>query len=130
MLDYGAGSGAFSAELAKLGVDCYSCDAFYGKPPKDQRYPVVTCFEVIEHVPHFQQLSWFEEMMAHVEPGGLLLMSTLLLLPETPVDHDYIGPRNGHISIHSDESFRRMAARENLEMVSMNSQTHVLRRSR
>ncbi|MBZ5708715.1 class I SAM-dependent methyltransferase [Nannocystis pusilla] len=128
VLDYGAGDGAFAAELARLGIDCDSCDLFYGEPPEPRRYQVVTCFEVIEHIPHRDQIAFFDGLVSHVEPGGLLVMSTVLLAPDAPVDDNYIGPRNGHVSIHSDASLRRLAARHDLSLLSLNNQFHVLRR--
>lgn len=128
VLDYGAGNHALAAELAKLGIACDSCDPFYGEPPRAERYPVVTCFEVLEHIPHRDQLAFFDELMAHVEPGGVVLMSTLLLPPDAPIGDDYICPRNGHISIHSGASLRRLAARHDLAMLSLNNQFHVLQR--
>lgn len=127
-LDYGGGNGAFAAELSKLGVACDSYDPFYGETPPQGRYPIVTCFEVIEHVPHAQQIPWFAELASCVEPEGTLFLSSLLLPPEESVDHYYLSPRNGHISVHSAVSLRRLAARSGFAVSSLNSHIHVLRR--
>ena len=55
-------------------------------------------------------------------------MSTVLLPPDAPVHDNYIGPRNGHVSVHSDASLRRLAARHGLSLLSLNNQFHVLQR--
>lgn len=128
VLDYGAGNGSFAAELAKLGVECDSCDLFYGQKPPHRRYPVVTCFDVIEHIPHGQQFAAFAELTSHVEPNGVILLSTLLLNHGSPVEHYYVSPRNGHVSVHSPDSLRRLAANCDFAVTSLNSETHVLRR--
>lgn len=129
LLDYGGGNGAFAAELKKRGGRCDSCDLFYGEVPRQKQYPLVTCFEVIEHVPHAQQIEWFTELSTHVDPKGLVFLSTLLLTPKTPVEHSYLSPRNGHISVHSCVSLRHLAARFGFALSSLNDQFHMLRRS-
>lgn len=127
VLDFGGGAGTFAAALRALGLSCDSCDAFYGAPPPARRYPIITSFEVIEHTPHHGQRAWLAELAAHLEPGGVVLLSTALLPADAPIDHWYIGPRNGHISIHSERSLQLLARGCGLQLVSLNSQTHLLR---
>jgi hypothetical protein len=51
--------------------------------------PVVTAMEVIEHVPYREQTAFVRDLMAHVEPGGVLVCST-------PDERRYIGGWSGY----------------------------------
>lgn len=57
----------------------------------DQAPPaaVVTAMEVIEHVPYPDQMQFVRDLMAHVEPGGVLVCST-------PDEHRYLGGWSGY----------------------------------
>jgi 2-polyprenyl-6-hydroxyphenyl methylase/3-demethylubiquinone-9 3-methyltransferase len=130
VLDYGGGNGRFAAVLAQHGLACESVDIFHGsQDPSQADYGIVTCFEVIEHVPHALQLEWLAQVRRHLAPQGLILMSTEVLDASTPVDHYYIAPRNGHVSIHSPKSLRTLARNVGLEIYSINGEMHLLRPS-
>jgi hypothetical protein len=128
LLDYSGGAGAMVAALAKLGIACDSCDPYYGVPAPAQSYPVVTCFEVLEHVPHQDQLLWFKELGTHIEAGGTLLLSTEVFGSDISAAHWYLCPRNGHISVHSARSLRLLAASVGLQVFSISSEMHLMRR--
>ncbi len=128
VLDYGGGNGRFAALLAQQGLACDSVDLFYAQgQPSQPAYDIVTCFEVIEHVSHSHQIEWFAGLRRQVAATGTLLLSTELLGPADPVDHYYIAPRNGHVSIHSADSLRRLARRFDLDVFSINREMHLLR---
>lgn len=128
VLDYGGGAGSFAAALADHGLACESTDVFYGSQcPSRVDYSLVTCFEVIEHVPHFRQTEWIGGLRKHLAPDGTLLMSTEVLEANATVDHYYIAPRNGHVSIHSPRSLRTLATKFGLDVYSINHEMHVLR---
>jgi SAM-dependent methyltransferase len=50
---------------------------------------VVTAMEVIEHVPYRDQMSFVRDLMAHVQPGGVLVCST-------PDESRYLGGWSGY----------------------------------
>jgi Methyltransferase domain len=128
LLDYSGGAGGMVAALAQLGIACESCDPYYGAPAPAQTYPVVTCFEVLEHVPHKDQLPWFKDLAQHIEPGGTLLLSTEVFGSDISAAHWYLCPRNGHISVHSTHSLHLLAASAGLKVFSINSEMHLMRR--
>jgi len=106
VLDVGSGVAVFSTWLARrLGRALHVADhdpavlrltqrAFPGvvvhadlaeAPPAT----VVTAMEVIEHVPYPDQSRFVADLMAHVEPGGVLICST-------PDEHRYLGGWSGY----------------------------------
>ena len=129
VLDHGGGDGRFATFLRQHGLACDSVDPFYDPQgePSQSSYDIVTCFEVIEHVAHGQQVAWFAGLRRRLSAAGTLLLSTELLGAAEPVQHYYIAPRNGHISIHSPDSLRRLARRFGLDLYSINREMHLLR---
>jgi ubiquinone/menaquinone biosynthesis C-methylase UbiE len=56
-----------------VSFDYYRGGSF---PYKDQSFDVVTCFEVIEHVPSSEQKDILSEMSRVVKPDGVVIVST------------------------------------------------------
>lgn len=75
-LDYGCGPGpALHVPLAEYGLRCDRWDpCFFPDPPPLARYPAVFATEVVEHFQHPAR-DW-EQMLARVAPGGLLVVMT------------------------------------------------------
>lgn len=130
VLDFGGGDGSFARGLQAAGFACHTVDPFHGEdtPELQAGYDLITCFEVIEHVPHGALDGWLQTLLSHLGPQGTVLLSTELLGAETGLDHWYIAPRNGHISVHTAASLQALAARHGLGVQSINHEMHVLRR--
>jgi 2-polyprenyl-6-hydroxyphenyl methylase/3-demethylubiquinone-9 3-methyltransferase len=129
ILDWGGGSGLLARLLRDRGFrEALSCDPFYGdgRPAPERRFELVTCFEVVEHVP--DQRALFGELAGLVAPRGALLLSTLIQ-PDDIRDQGlgwwYARPRNGHIRLHSRFSLEHCLAIEGLELVSLTEELHV-----
>ena len=127
-LDVGGGAGAMAHYLRDLGVACESSDPFYGGAASSSSFDVVTCFEVLEHVSPPAQKSYLKAISAQLSPRGTVLLSTTILDRDVTVDHWYICPRNGHITLHSAKSLALLAAESGFEVTSVNTDMHLLRR--
>lgn len=128
LLDYGGGNGGFAAGLRALGYDVAGYDPFDGDTPQAAPgpYDLITCLEVVEHVPDPQDLT--AQIARRLAPGGMVLFSTLLQPPgRTPgaLDWWYIAPRNGHVSIHTAQSLALLWARVGLRVITLNHGVHV-----
>jgi 2-polyprenyl-3-methyl-5-hydroxy-6-metoxy-1,4-benzoquinol methylase len=130
VLDFGGGDGAFARGLQAMGHQCHTVDPFHGEdtPSLLSHYELITCFEVIEHVPHGQLDAWFDTLLSYLSPQGTLLLSTELLDADMRLSNWYIAPRNGHISMHTAASLKALASRHGLSVFSLNHEMHVLRR--
>ena len=130
VLDFGGGNGAFARGLQSMGHRCHTLDAFHGQDTPDLQtsYDLVTCFEVIEHVPHGDLDTWFASLLSYVSPSGTVLLSTELLDENMDLSNWYIAPRNGHISLHTAASLGALAKRHGLSLSSINHEMHLLRR--
>jgi SAM-dependent methyltransferase len=91
----------------------------------DRRFDLVTCFETLEHMP--DPTRGAADIAALLKPDGLLLFSTLV----QPADFDaqgmqwwYIGPRNGHVTLHSRASLTALWAGQGLQLASFNDNMH------
>jgi SAM-dependent methyltransferase len=109
VLDFGGGQGQLARNLAAAGFgDVVNYDPFHeDQASRPQRtFNLVVCFEVVEHSP--DPVRTFRDMFSFLDPQrGLVLFSTLLAPPEigqVKASWWYIGPRNGHVSIHTQES--------------------------
>jgi 2-polyprenyl-6-hydroxyphenyl methylase/3-demethylubiquinone-9 3-methyltransferase len=113
LLDYGGGNGQFAAALRARGFRAQTYDPLvpaYAERPA-ARYNLVTCFETLEHTPDPRRSA--DDLASFLSADGAVMFSTLC----QPVDFEqvglswwYVGPRNGHISIHSETSLRLMWA--------------------
>ena len=130
VLDFGGGDGSFARSLQAKGHRCHTVDPFHGEdtPELLDRYDLITCFEVIEHVPHGGLDAWFTTLLDHLSADGTVLMSTELLDADMALSNWYIAPRNGHISPHTTASLKALAARHGLSVYSVNHEMHLLRR--
>ncbi len=96
--------------------------------PASDRYPVVTAWEVIEHV--LDPISFFRHLRARVRPGGLLALSTplstglpaLLLRSRFPM---LSAPE--HLSVFSRRSLALLATRLGFEVVAFKSFSNLKR---
>jgi hypothetical protein len=106
LLDVGSGIGVFSTWLARrLGRSLHLADhdtsvlalatrAFpdvtaHADLADAPTVPVVTAMEVIEHIRYREQTGFVNDLMAHVEPGGVLVCST-------PDERRYLGGWSGY----------------------------------
>ena len=129
VLDYGGGNGLLVERLKEAGFsDAVSYDPFYGecveRPPRT--FHLILCFEVVEHAPDPAKV--FAEMFSLLDPErGLILFSTLVApsdIDKVKGDWWYIGPRNGHISIHTPDSLGKLIGELGMTYRSANSNLH------
>jgi len=133
VLDYGGGNGHFADCLRGLGfANCDTYDPFtpgFDTPPAGT-YTLVTCFETMEHTP--DPGACVQAIMDRLAEAGVVVFSTLL----QPDDMDkigmrwwYIGPRNGHISLHSKKSLKLLWERYGCVVESVDEDVHMASRS-
>jgi len=128
VLDYGGGDGTLATFLRAEQIDAVSWDPVADQasamPPRCS-FHLVTAFEVFEHTP--TPIETAREALSMLVPGGCLLFSTLLLdqMPRQSTDHWYIAPRNGHISLHSSSSLKKLFSRLGWSVRSFNANLHI-----
>jgi SAM-dependent methyltransferase len=123
-LDYGGGNGEMSRQLKALGWDSSSYDPF-ADPDVDVtslgKFDLITAVEVIEHVPDPQQ--FMQAVMQFLADDGVIVISTLLSdhsFQPGGLDWWYASPRNGHISLYSQNSLGELGRRHGFEHRSFN----------
>jgi 2-polyprenyl-6-hydroxyphenyl methylase/3-demethylubiquinone-9 3-methyltransferase len=130
ILDYGAGTDAFSQELRKQGYDSIGWDPMWLTDlafEKDKTFDVVTAFEVLEHTP----APWetVKEIVSFLKPeSGQLVISTLIndIIGNVGVNYWYIAPRNGHVCMHSAKSLTYMFDKLGMEIESISPSQHIV----
>ena len=109
ILDYGGGNGLVEKLLKEAGfpnVETY--DPYY--PGNDKRptgtFQLVFSVEVVEH--STTPMDTFQDMHSFLDPDESLLLFTTLIQPKEILQARsnwwYVGPRNGHCSIHTMKS--------------------------
>src|SRR6266851_4430617 len=109
IIDYGRGQGILAARVREYGFpNCVSYDPIYGgDPPPEGPFDVIACFEVIEHVKEQRQFAETIKML--LSSCGFVVLSTQVQPTDLRKGEEswwYIEPRNGHISIHTQESLK------------------------
>lgn len=127
ILDFGGGTGLLAKRLREKGFGAETFDPFsdFAAIP-DGRFDLVTCFEVMEHVPDPRATA--ETMAGLLQPGGAVLFSTLVQPEEFAregLGWWYAAPRNGHISLYSKASLAHLFGRLGMKVVSFNEGLHM-----
>jgi len=129
VLDYGAGTDAFSQELKKQGYDAVGWDPMWLTEPafeKSKTFDVVTAFEVLEHTP--TPIETAKEIISFLNPeSGQLVISTLIndIIGNAGVNYGYIAPRNGHVCMYSAKSLSIMFGALGLSVESISPSQHI-----
>lgn len=136
-VDYGGGYGLFVRMMRDTGFDFFLFDPlcenlfakrFLADPASDQRYELVTAFEVFEHlVDPLREI----EQMVHFSPN--ILFSTLLLPPTnpSPTEWQYFGLEHGqHVSFFTERSLAVLAGKFGLHIHSCRRSFHLFSRER
>jgi 2-polyprenyl-6-hydroxyphenyl methylase/3-demethylubiquinone-9 3-methyltransferase len=127
ILDYGGGKGGFSEFLRQEGFkNVVSYDPFFSDFNRmpEIKFDIVTCFEVIEHVPF--PMDVIENLSNLVKDTGLVLIGTALIpqdFLEKGLNWWYVMPRNGHISIFSREALNKAWGQFNFQVFQNIEQT-------
>lgn len=128
VLDYGGGAGLLAAFLRDSGFrSAQTYDPFTPEHAlrPDGRFPLITCFETLEHLP--DPFATAADMVDLLADDGLILFSTLV----QPQNFDqlrmtwwYIAPRNGHITIFSLEALAVLWRRLGLQVITFDEHLH------
>ena len=127
ILDYGGGSGLLAERLRERGFSAASYDPFarLDEVP-DERFDLITCFEVMEHVP--QPRETVAAMVSLLKDDGVILFSTL----EQPAEFERVGlnwwyaaPRNGHISLYTPAALACLFKAHGMSVGSFSAVLHI-----
>jgi SAM-dependent methyltransferase len=130
VLDYGGGNGRLEKLLKQSGfADVTTYEPFsadYSAKPQKQ-FDLIVSFEVFEHTTNPKNT--LKEVLGLLRPGGMLMFSTMMQ-PENINDIKtnwwYIGPRNGHVSIYSEQSLQYLAQQAGYQFGHFNQGLHLL----
>ena len=129
VLDYGGGEGMLADLLDRDGYrSAVAYDPFGTTTairPAGQ-YDLITCFEVMEHVP--DPLGTVADMAGFLKAEGVIVFSTLLQpknFDQIKLEWWYASPRNGHISLFSRSALKRAWASVEFQCASLNANLHM-----
>lgn len=127
ILDYGGGSGLLAATLRERGFSASTYDPFssFNVLP-DKGFDLITCFEVMEHVPHPKET--VAEMVSLLQGDGAILFSTLTQPAEIEsvgLNWWYAAPRNGHVSLYTPASLAHLFKPHGVRVGSFTSGLHI-----
>jgi SAM-dependent methyltransferase len=127
ILDYGGGNGVLAARLCDAGFSAKTYDPYSSlNQLPAEKFDMVTCFEVLEHVPTPQ--TTIAAMVSLLKQPGAILFSTLLQPKEFPqigLNWWYAGPRNGHVSLYSSQSLARLFQPHEMKVASFSDNLHL-----
>jgi 2-polyprenyl-6-hydroxyphenyl methylase/3-demethylubiquinone-9 3-methyltransferase len=128
VLDVGGGNGQLVANLRGLGFPSGATYEPFNPEHNvlpERKFNLITCFETLEHTP--DPVGLVRMMSERLEDEGMVLFSTLVLpanFSALGLSWWYVGPRNGHISIHSAQSLRHLWSAHGFSLLSHNANLH------
>jgi SAM-dependent methyltransferase len=127
ILDYGGGAGLMAELLRGRGFAAETYDPFSTfKVLPSERFDLVTCFEVMEHVPWPRET--VRAMVGLLQDEGAILFSTLMQPAEfgrVGLGWWYAAPRNGHISLYTMAALARLFGEVGMKVVSFSAGMHM-----
>jgi SAM-dependent methyltransferase len=126
ILDYGAGKGLFAQRMAELGfrgVESYDPFSIPRRP--EGHFDIVTCFEVIEHIP--SPIAALADIRSFLADHGCIVLGESVQPPDIDRVRGnwwYVAPRNGHVSTFADRTLATLA--DQLGMVLHRGNPHAM----
>lgn len=132
VLDYGGGNGRLADGLRAAGFPAVATyDPFHPdhRERPAGRFNLVTCFETLEHMPDPKAGAADLASFLENEAGGALVLFSTLVQPADFAAQGmrwwYIGPRNGHVTLHTRASLAALFKPLGLTVGSFNDSLHV-----
>lgn len=128
VLDYGGGSGQFAERLRAAGFpNAATFDPFHPahQARPEGRFNLVTCFETVEHMP--DPKAGAADIASFLADEAMVVFSTLVQPQDFAAQGMrwwYIGPRNGHVTLHTRVSLAALWASVGLQFASFNDSMH------
>jgi Methyltransferase domain len=127
VLDYGGGGGLLAERLREQGFTASTYDPFssFNVMPEEQ-FDLVTCFEVMEHVPWPEKT--VAEMVGLMKKPGAILLSTLVQpanIDQVGLNWWYAAPRNGHISLYTTAALATLFKPHGMKVGSFSENLHI-----
>ena len=130
-LDFGSGPGPVLATLLKeKGFDTEIYDPYYS-PNKDvlsHKYDVITLTEVCEHF--HSPISMFEQLISLLKKEGYLVIMTQFIKDPKQFLSWWYRRDSTHVAFYTEQSFKYLAAKYNLDIVYNNHKDSLTLRSR
>jgi len=127
ILDYGGGSGLLAQRLRDDGFKAETYDPFSSFNQKPESvFDLITCFEVMEHVP--SPKTTVATMVSLLKAEGAILFSTLLqpsAMANVGLNWWYAGPRNGHISLYTSAALSHLFNAHGINVASFSENLHI-----
>lgn len=125
-MDFGGGDGLVCRLLRDLGFDAYDYDKyalnFYAHgyvADLAERYDIVTCFEVWEHLPRPR-----EEFERLFSKRPFLLIGSTDMYHHQGAEWAYLGPeQGGHVFFYSEKAMKHLATQFGYDVVTRGSTT-------
>jgi len=129
-LDYGGGNGFLAQLLRELNWQSQSYDPIVDAHVAVESlgtFDLITAFEVFEHVSDVPKL--MATLRSLLSANGVILFSTLLsdghIVAKKRLNWWYASPRNGHISLYSQNTLAYLAGTNGFTFGSFSQLTHV-----
>jgi SAM-dependent methyltransferase len=127
ILDFGGGAGLLADRLRdqKFSATTYDPFSSFDEMPTE-KFDLITCFEVMEHVPFPKDT--VATMVAMLKSEGAILFSTLLQpasFEKLGLNWWYASPRNGHVSLYSISSLAHLFKHHGMKVASFSEGLHI-----
>ncbi len=128
ILDYGCGPNPVLAEMLKAhGIETDIYDPYYfPTKPQAESYDLITSTEVFEHLR--EPLITLEHLLKLLKPKGYLAIMTKFLCPIEEFTSWRYKDDTTHIAFYSPKTFKLLAQKLDLELLSHNNQDIVVLR--
>jgi len=127
ILDFGGGTGLLADRLRDQGFAAETYDPFSGfDEMPSEKFDLITCFEVMEHVPFPKDT--IATMVCMLRDQGAILFSTLVQpasFENLGLNWWYASPRNGHVSLYSTPSLAHLFKHHGMKVASFSEGLHI-----
>ncbi len=129
-LDFGCGSAPVTTHLLrqhKYNIDLYDPYFYPNQDYKKNKYHYIFSCEVFEHLHHPKKE--IEALLSILEPTGIIFIKTHLFTNQTNFDSWYYIKDLTHVFIYTPDTFKYIAEKYDLEIITMTQRIIVLRKN-